>query len=90
MADELTPSAVSREVLHSYREYLLEPGTIAIDVPEPPLQARVHEIVEREGYCRLVVDPKINDGLDEQFRILGFSVGEYDPLLRRVIWLREG
>src|SRR5690606_27391972 len=89
MADELTPSAVSREVLQSYREFLLEPATIAVNVAKAPTEAQTGEILSREGYCRLLVDPSHNDGLAAKFRQLGFGEGEYDPLLRRVVWLRE-
>ncbi|MFO0822558.1 MAG: DEAD/DEAH box helicase [Gemmataceae bacterium] len=90
MAEELTPSAVSREVLQNYREYLLEPGTIEVDTTTPLSTAQVQGIIARDGYCRLSVAPAVNDALASHFEQMGFSPGEYDPLLRRVVWLREG
>jgi hypothetical protein len=89
MSDELTPAAVSREVLQSYREFLLEPASITIVAAKAPTEAQVGEIVARESYCRLLVEPRHNDGLVAKFRQLGFAEGEYDPLLRRVVWLKE-
>ena len=89
MADELTPSAVSREVLQSYREFLLEAATLKVEAAGSPAEAEVREILSREGFCRLLVEPGVNDGLAAKFRQLGFPEGEFDPLLRRVVWLKE-
>ena len=89
MPDELTPAAVSREVLEHYREFVLEPGTVEVGASGPPEEAEVRERLRREGFCRLLVEPAANDGFAGELRRAGFGGGEYDPLLRRVVWVRE-
>lgn len=90
MPDALAATAVSRDVLAGYREFVLEPGTVRVGDGRGPGEIEVEDLVRREGLCRLLVDPAVNDGLAGELACRGFTGGEYDPLLRRVVWMREG
>jgi hypothetical protein len=41
------------------------------------------------GFARLLVEPAANDAHAGALRAGGFAGGEYDPLLGRVMWVRE-
>lgn len=86
MADAQAAVLVSRDLLARYREFVLEPHTIEVQGAAAPIT--VAQVLSQKGYSRLLVDPLCNDAHAAALRSGGFIGGVFDPLLRRVVWVR--
>jgi hypothetical protein len=86
MADAQAAALVSRDLLARYREFVLEPVTTVVSKSDAP--ATVARVINQKGYSRLLVDPSANDAHAAVLSSGGFTGEVFDPLLRRVVWLR--
>ena len=86
MADAQAAVLVSRDLLSRYREFVLETVTTVVSKSDAP--ATVTRVLNEKGYSRLLVDPSENDVHAAALSSGGFTGGIFDPLLRRVVWLR--
>jgi hypothetical protein len=88
MPDAQAAVLVSRDLLARYREFVLEPVTAVAAGAEAPKV--IAEALAAGGFRRLLVEPTANDAHAAALRAAGFTGGTFDPLLRRVVWVREG
>jgi hypothetical protein len=88
MPDAQTAAAVSRDLLHRYREFVLEPLTLSVS-QDPPAEAVVQKILTEQGTCRLLVAPSRYDALEAELSRRRFVQGAFDPLLRAVVCIRS-
>jgi hypothetical protein len=88
MSDALTAAAVSRDLLHRYREFVLEPLTLLVrrDLPD---EAAVQKILTEQGTCRILVTPAQYDAIASELARSGFTERGFDPLLRAVVCIRS-
>jgi hypothetical protein len=87
MPDAQATSAVSRDLLRRYREFVLAPLTLSISQRLPD-EAALQKILTEHGALRLLVDPIRYDTLEPELRKRGFEEGTFDPLLLAVICVR--
>jgi hypothetical protein len=89
MPEEQVMVSVSRDLLHRYGEFALEPLTLRIGKDDgPPSAPEVERQVREHGLCRVLVAPARYDGLWQELHALRFAAGRFDPLLRQVVCLR--
>ena len=73
MSDSQAAVLVSRDLLARSREFVLEPVTA---------------VVAGRETVRVLADPEVTDAHAAALRGGGFTGGGFDPLLRRVVWVR--
>jgi hypothetical protein len=88
MPDAQASAAVSRDLLHRYREFVLGPLTISVS-QDLPAEAVAQTILTEQGTCRLLVAPGRYDALAAELSRRGFARGAFDPLLRAVVCARS-
>jgi hypothetical protein len=86
MTDEQASLAVSRNLLSRYREFVLSPLTLEVRTDgQLPTRAQVEQCLAQHGACRLLVEPTGYDNRAAELERLGFGLGQYDPLLNKVV-----
>ena len=86
MPDAQAAVAVSRDLLARYREFVLAPATTVAAGAEAG--NAIAAALAATGFQRLLVDPTANDAHATALAAGGFTGGVFDPLLRRVAWVR--